>query len=190
MSMQAKTRLLPVAAAVLTLAACGGTSSTARTSAAPGPHSSAAAAASLAAASASCELHGGTWTGAACYTPSPAPTATTLPPATPTKVEFVVSGTAPDGIDITYGPAGSNYSGPSSLDGTVTESVPFDGQAEFYHLDAQLQGAGSVKCKIVVTGPNDDPLTVSSGGASGGFNICSAQAAPVNSTGLSWQNEE
>jgi hypothetical protein len=38
-------------------------------------------------------------------------------------------------------------------------SVPFDGQAEFYHLSAQLQGAGSIKCKIVVTGPGDAPLT-------------------------------
>lgn len=140
------------------------------------------------AASASCADSGGTWNGAGCVTPAAA--VTTPTPATPTKVEFVVSGTAPDGINITYGPSGSNYAGPSTLNGTATMSVPFDGQAEFYHLDAQLQGAGSVKCKIVVTGPGDAPLTVSSGGASGGFNICSAQAAPVDSSGLQWQNED
>jgi len=111
-------------------------------------------------------------------------------PAPPTKVEFIVSGTAPDGIDITYGPAGSNFSGPSTLDGTATMSVPFDGSADYYALNAQLQGGGSITCKIVVTGPGDSPLTVSSGAASGGFNICEAQAAPADSTGLSWTNEQ
>lgn len=189
MSMQTRTTL-PVAAAAVVLLAVAACSSAApvHTAAASSASDSAVASAraALAAASASCESSGGTWTGADCYTPSPADTA----PPTPTKVEFVVSGTAPDGIDITYGPSGSNFAGPSTLDGTVTESVPFDGQASFYHLNAQLQGAGSVTCKIVVTGPGDNPTTVSSGGASGGFNICSAQAAPVDSTGLQWQNEE
>jgi hypothetical protein len=110
-------------------------------------------------------------------------------PAPATKVEFIVSGTAPDGIDITYGPSGSNLSGPSTLDGTATMSVPFDGSADYYALNAQLQGGGSVTCKIVVTGPGDNPLTVSSGAASGGYNICSAQAAPEDSSGLTWTNE-
>jgi len=129
-------------------------------------------------------------TQAAQSSPSAAAPAPSNTPATPTKVEFIVSGTAPDGIDITYGPSGSNFSGPSTLDGTATMSVPFDGSAEYYALNAQLQGGGSITCKIVVTGPGDNPLTVSSGAASGGFNICDAQAAPTDSTGLSWSNEE
>ena len=116
--------------------------------------------------------------------------AATPTPASPTKVEFIVSGSAPDGIDITYGPSGSNLAGPSTLDGTATMSVPFDGSAEFYSLNAQLQGGGSITCKMVVTGPGDNPLTVSSGAASGGFNICDAQAAPTDSSGLSWDNEQ
>jgi hypothetical protein len=68
-------------------------------------------------------------------------------------------------------------------------SVPFDGTADYYAIDAQLQGGGSITCKIVVTGPGDAPLTVSHGAASGDYNICSAQAAPEDSTGLTWTNE-
>jgi hypothetical protein len=103
-------------------------------------------------------------------------------------VEFIVSGSAPDGIDITYGPGGTNLSGPSVLDGTATMTVTFDASASYYALNAQLQGDGSITCKIVATGPGDQPLTASSGAASGGYNICSAQAAPENG-GLNWSNE-
>lgn len=115
-----------------------------------------------------------------------APASPTPPP--PTKVEFIVSGSAPDGIDITYGPAGSNLSGPSVLDGTAKMTMTFDASTDYYAMNAQLQGDGSITCKIVATGPGDQPLTVSSGAASGGYNICSAQAAPENG-GLNWENE-
>jgi hypothetical protein len=138
------------------------------------------------AAAQNCSASGGTWNGTACQAATPSPSNT---PASPTKVEFIVSGTATDGIDITYGPSGSNFDGPSTLDGTATMSVPFDGSAEYYAIDAQLQGDGSITCKIVVTGPDDNPLTVSRGAASGGYNICSAQAAPEDSSGLTWTNE-
>ena len=110
-------------------------------------------------------------------------------PQAPTKVEFIVTGSAPDGITITYGPSGSNFAGPSVLDGKAVMSVKFDPSASYYALNAQLQGDGSIKCKIVVTGPGDQPLTVSHGAASGGYNICSAQAAPADSSGLNWQDE-
>jgi hypothetical protein len=135
-----RANLLPASLAALaaaSLAACSSTT-TARTAAAPHTPDPAvtSARAALAAASASCASSGGTWNGAGCVTPAAA--VTTPTPATPTKVEFVVSGTAPDGINITYGPSGSNYAGPSTLNGTATMSVPFDGQASFYHLQAQL----------------------------------------------------
>jgi curli biogenesis system outer membrane secretion channel CsgG len=110
-------------------------------------------------------------------------------PATPTTVTFIVKGSAPDGIDITYGPSGSNFAGPSVLDGTARMSVKFDPGAEYYSMNAQLQGAGDITCKIVVSGPEDAPLTVSKGAARGGYNICDVQAAPADSTGLSWQSE-
>ena len=67
-------------------------------------------------------------------------------------------------------------------------SVKFDPSASFYAMNAQLQGAGSIKCKIVVSGPGDAPLTVSHGAASGGFNICDAQATSDDG-GFTWQNE-
>jgi hypothetical protein len=114
---------------------------------------------------------------------SPPPPASPTPPP-PTKVEFIVSGSAPDGIQITYGPGGTQLSGPSVLDGTATMTVSFDANASYYALNAQLQGDGDITCKIVATGPGDQPLTVSHGAASGGYNICSAQAAPSNN-GLS-----
>jgi hypothetical protein len=126
---------------------------------------------------------------ASASVPASAPAAaSSAAPSLPTKVEFIVSGSAPDGIDITYGPGGTELSGPSTLDGTATMTVPFDASALYYAMNAQLQGDGDITCKIVVTGPGDAPLTASSGAASGGYNICSAQAAPENS-GLSWQNE-
>lgn len=116
-----------------------------------------------------------------------APAPSSSGPAPATRIEFIVSGSAPDGIDITYGPSGSDLSGPSSLDGTAKMSVPFDASADYYALSAQLQGGGDITCKIVATGPGDAPLTVSSGAASGSYNICSAQA--TSGDGISWQNE-
>ena len=109
-------------------------------------------------------------------------------PAALSKVEFVVTGSTPDGIDITYGPSGSNFAGPSTLHGKARMSVKFDSSASYYALNAQLQGAGSIACKIVVTGPGDQPLTVSHGAASGGYNICSAQATSDDG-GFTWQDE-
>jgi len=110
-------------------------------------------------------------------------------PAAATNVEFIASGSAPDGVNITYGPSGSDLAGPPELNGTAKMSVPFDSSAEFYALQAQLQDGGDVTCKIVVTGPGDQPLTVSHGEASGGYNICSAQATPDDG-GYSWQDED
>ena len=126
---------------------------------------------------------------AATATPSPAT-------APPTRVRFVVTGYAPDGADITFGSDSDSRTPPGSLgfDGSGTAipwrgSLRFDGSARYYSLNAQLNGSGDIRCKIVVTGPGDAPLTVSHGHASGGYNICSAQAAPSDPSGLNWQNE-
>jgi hypothetical protein len=71
----------------------------------------------------------------------------------PPWVVFIVSGSAPDGADITYRSAGTNLSGPSTLDGTATTIVPFDASASYYALNAQLQGGGDITCKIVAEDP-------------------------------------
>lgn len=103
--------------------------------------------------------------------PSPTPAAT---PA-PEQVTFHCTGSAPDGVDITYGSNGSEHSG-SSL--PFDRVVPLDAGAQYYVVSAQLQGSGSVSCTTTVQ--TDDLLgyaqTVSnSGSADGGYNIASAQ---------------
>jgi hypothetical protein len=129
------------------------------------------------------------------YTPA---AATSAPPATPTTVTFYVSGTAVSGAGITYGTDTDNRSpaGGLGLGGSGTAlpwhaSIPFDPAAQYYTVSAQLQGdtAGNITCTIVVSGPGDTPLTVAHGHASGGYNICDAQAAPDDPTGVSWQPE-
>ena len=124
------------------------------------------------------------------------PVAASSSPHSPTQVRFIVTGTAPGGADITYGSGSDNRTAPGTLGPLGTgaavpwrASVPFDGSAQFYSVDAQLEGGGDITCKIVVTGPGDAPLTVATGHASGDSAICSAQAAPQDSSGLSWQKE-
>ena len=125
-----------------------------------------------------------------------APSPTVSLQAAPT-VTFIISGYAPgggygNGPDITYGSdSDTRTAKPADIDGMVTYSVPFNPNARYYSVNVQLAGSGHVSCKIVVIGPYpDQPLTVSSGQASGGYPICSAQAAPADSSGLSWQNEQ
>jgi hypothetical protein len=168
--------LITIAATALAAAGCASTTSSS-TGPVPNPAASAAFS-SQAAAERSAQA---AVSSAEASAASPSPQA-------PTKVEFIVTGSAPDGIDITYGPSGSNFAGPSVLDGKAVMSVKFDPSASYYALNAQLQGAGSIRCKIVVTGPGDEPLTVSHGAAAGGYNICSAQATSDDG-GFNWQNE-
>lgn len=130
----------------------------------------------------------------AAAAPTPSPTPTLQPP---TQVEFIVSGYAPgdgygSGPTVDYGSDSDTHEAqPASIDGTLTYSVPYDPSAQYYSVNAQLTGSGNLSCKIVVTGPYPDkPLTVSSGSASGGYSICSAQAAPTDPSGLTWNNEE
>lgn len=125
---------------------------------------------------------------------APAVAATTPTASPPTTVTFTVTGTGDPSI--TYGTDSDNRDGGGTAgtlgDGNTlpwTRSLSFDGTAQYYFIDAQLEGTGDISCKIVVTGPGDQPLTVSSGHAAGSYNICSAQAAPSDSTGTSWQNE-
>lgn len=129
-------------------------------------------------------------------TPAAQPAATSAPPHSPTRVRFVVTGTAPGGADITYGSDSDNRNAPGALgplgSGAAVPwrgSVPFDGSAQYYALNAQLESGGDITCKIIVTGPGDAPLTVATGHASGDAAICSAQAAPTDPSGLSWQKE-
>lgn len=86
----------------------------------------------------------------------------------PKTVTFEVRGTAPDGVQITYGTDSENH----DLAGTLPAkaSMRYDTHALYYHLTAQLQGSGSIKIRILLDGRE-----VAHGAASGGYNIAMAQ---------------
>jgi hypothetical protein len=133
---------------------------------------------------------------------APASSSATTPAATPaaapqlhvTRVKFIVTGTG--NPSITYGSDADNRDGNGTAgllgDGNPLPwhaSMRFRSDAQYYSMDAQLEGSGDIKCKLVVTGPGIAPLTVATGHASGGYSICSVQAAPNDTSGSSWQNE-
>jgi hypothetical protein len=106
--------------------------------------------------------------------PPPAPSTSSAPPV-PQQVTYSCTGSAPDGVDITYGPNGSNHSA-SKLPFKHTE--PLDTTALYYVTTAQLQGGGSVSCTTVVQTDDGDGTAnqvTSSGSADGGYNIASAE---------------
>lgn len=156
----------------IAIAGAGGQSAGTGTAAAPSP--------SLAASPA-----GGT----------PAPAASSSPGVhkthSRTQVVFTVTGSAPSGADITYGSDSDNRSPQGGLgalgSGTALPwqgSVKYRSSALYYDVTAQLQGGGDITCKvrIRVTQFYSDGThiskakTVASGHASGGYNICDAQA--------------
>jgi len=174
--------LLSIAAALIAL--------TAISIALGGGHKPAASPAAASSTVDQAPLSNTTTTGPSPAAPAPSPT-----PAPPTKVTFVISGYAPgdgygNGPTINYGSDSSTHEAdPADINGTLTYTMPFDPSAEYYSLNAQLIGTGHLSCKIVVTGPGDQPLTVSKGTAEGGYSVCSAQAAPSDPSGLNWQDE-
>ena len=110
----------------------------------------------------------------------------------PTSVEFIIAGySSSGGLEINYGSNRNTHrTHLPHINGTVTYSVPFDPNAQYYAVNAQIVRDGHLTCEIVVIGqPPAKPLTVSRGSASGGGAICSARAAPSDSSGLAWQNE-
>lgn len=95
--------------------------------------------------------------------------------AAPEQVTYTCKGDAPDGVDITYGPNGSDHSA-GSLPFKHTD--PLTDGAEYYVTTAQLQGSGSVSCTTTVQTNNLDGSAddvANSGSADGGYNIASAQ---------------
>ena len=83
-----------------------------------------------------------------------------------TEVSFSVTGSAPNGVDITYGSDSSNYQGSSPpFDATLT----IDDNALYYVVTAQLSGGGDVTCEVRIGD------VVRTGHAVGSYNICSAQ---------------
>ena len=91
-------------------------------------------------------------------------------------VTYIVRGTV--GAQVTFGPAGSDFNGNVPM--RVTERL---GDPEYYAINAQLQGYGSVSCSIEVDG-----IPLSTGSASGGYNIADCEIGQDPITNL-WEND-
>jgi len=109
----------------------------------------------------------------------------------PWSLAICRSGSAPDGADITYGSDSDNRSPQGGLGALGSgAALPWQGSmryrsgALYYDVTAQLQGGGDIACKVRVRVTQfysdgthiSKAKTVASGHASGGYNICDAQA--------------
>lgn len=90
---------------------------------------------------------------------------------------FRVSGNdGGSGIDITYGSQNANLQGGSTLPWSTT--MPVQSTAQYYAVQAQLKGAGSITCSVRVKG------VTKTSHASGGYDVCRAEV--VNELGGKW----
>ncbi|MEU1479836.1 hypothetical protein [Streptomyces sp. NPDC005760] len=92
------------------------------------------------------------------------------------KAVFKVWGSAPAGVDITYGSDGTNLQGKGL---PMEKTLTVDGDALYYQVSAQLMGGGDVQCSVTIDGETKK------GRAQGGYNICSAQLNSDFSGGFS-----
>lgn len=90
------------------------------------------------------------------------------PPASPASATFSVTGTdGGAGIDITYGSQNANLQGGSKLPWSARMRI--DAAAQYYDVQAQLEGAGSIRCSVTVKG------VTKTAHASGGYDVCRAE---------------
>ena len=110
--------------------------------------------------------------------------ATTAPPATApattapaaNQAAFSCTGSAPEGVDITYGTDQSNLNGGSSVPWQST--IPLPASAQSAEVSAQLQGPdGTITCTTTVTWSSggSSHTAMQTGTASGNYNIADAQ---------------
>jgi hypothetical protein len=79
-------------------------------------------------------------------------------------VTYVTSGTS-GASDVTYGPAGSDFTGSVPMSTARVLRSP-----SYYSISAQLQGGGNVSCQILVDG-----VQIATASAQGGFNIATCE---------------
>jgi hypothetical protein len=126
-------------------------------------------------------------------TTAPPPTTTTRPPPPPIttapspgqEASFSCTGSAPEGVDITYGTDTSNLSGGSPVPWQATLALP--STVEYADVCAQLQGPdGTITCTTTVTWTQDgrSHSVTQTGTASGDYNIASAEVCSGFSGGF------
>lgn len=104
---------------------------------------------------------------------APAHSTAQAKPAAAQTVTYEVTGST---ANVTYGPAGSNSEGTVPMHVTKPLGTPI-----YYAITAQLQGSGSVTCKILVSGK-----VISQATANGGYNIAQCEISQDFSGG--WKN--
>ncbi|MCT9084780.1 hypothetical protein [Streptomyces fulvoviolaceus] len=105
-----------------------------------------------------------------------ADTADTADAAPSGKAVFKVWGSAPSGLDITYGSDGTNLEGKGL---PLKKTLTVDEDSLYYQVTAQLMGGGDIQCSVTIDGKTK------TGRAQGGYNICSAQLNSDFSGGFS-----
>lgn len=99
---------------------------------------------------------------------STGPSAHASPKASPTRVMFRVLGNdGGAGIDITYGSQNASLQGGSTLPWSTTMRI--QRTAQYYDVQAQLEGAGSITCTVTVGGVTQRTR------AKGGYDYCRAE---------------
>lgn len=88
------------------------------------------------------------------------------PKEKPNQAVFKVWGSAPGGVDTTYGTDSDNIQGKGL---PMTKKMELNDEALYYQVTAQLQGGGDIRCSVTINGKTKK------GHANGGYNICSAQ---------------
>ncbi|MFI9648288.1 hypothetical protein ACIHAA_18575 [Streptomyces sp. NPDC052040] len=81
---------------------------------------------------------------------------------------FKIWGTAPGGVDITYGSDSDSRQG-HFANGTFEATLPVKKDAMYFDVMGQLSGGGDINCSVTIDG------RTKKGHASGGYNICDAQ---------------
>lgn len=106
---------------------------------------------------------------------------TSQAPSYVAQVVFSCTGSAPDGVDITYGTDSSNASASSLPFRKVT---PITAGAQYFDVQAQLSGSGHVTCTTEVD--HDGVSAVKTGTAEGGYNLATAEICSTFSGG--WES--
>lgn len=98
-------------------------------------------------------------------------------PAKPAAAQTLTYKVTGSPADVTYGPTGTDVAGSVPMSVTGPLGAPL-----YYSISAQLQGAGTVTCEILIDGK-----VISQSVASGGYNIASCEISRDPLSGQ-WQN--